>query len=116
MPDVAGGTSFMYHLDINGQRVTSLRLSPTVIAKIFTGVIKNWNDPAIAADNRQLRMPNLPIRPIVRSDGSGTTAQFTAFMAAETPDIWNAFCARVGVNVNPCGSVSLWPDNNATAQ
>jgi phosphate transport system substrate-binding protein len=116
MPDVAGGTSFMYHLTINGQLVTNLRLTPTVIANIFTGNIKNWNDPAIAADNRSLHLPNLPIRPIVRSDGSGTTAQFTAFMAAQTPDIWNAFCARVGVNVNPCGSVSLWPDINATAQ
>jgi len=116
MPDVAGGTSFMYHLTINGQQVTSLRLSPTNIAKIFTGGIKNWNDPAIASDNRQLKLPNLPIRPIVRSDGSGTTAQFTAYMAAQTPDIWNAFCARLGVNVNPCPPVSLWPDINATAQ
>jgi phosphate ABC transporter phosphate-binding protein len=116
MPDVAGGTSFMYHLTINGQQVSNLRLSPTVIANIFTGNIKNWNDPSIAADNRQLKLPNLPIRPIVRSDGSGTTAQFTAFMAAQTPSIWNAFCARLGVNVNPCPAVSLWPDINATAQ
>ena len=116
LPDVAGGTSFMYHLDINGQQVTSLRLNPTVIAKIFTGGIKNWNDPAIAADNQQLQLPNLPIRPIVRSDGSGTTAQFTAFMASETPDIWNAFCSRVGVTARPCPPVSLWPDINATAQ
>ena len=116
MPDVAGGTSFMYHLDINGKLVTNLRLTPTVIAKIFTGVIKNWNDPTIANDNPQLQLPNLPIRPIVRSDGSGTTAQFTAFMASQTPDIWNAFCQRVGLNVNPCPSVSLWPDINAVAQ
>jgi len=116
MPDVAGGTSFMYHLDINGQQVTNLRLSPTTIAKIFTGGIKNWNDPSIVAENKQLQLPNLPIRPIVRSDGSGTTAQFTAFMASQTPDIWNAFCARVGVTANPCPAVSLWPDINATSQ
>src|SRR5262249_59065923 len=62
MPDVAGGTSFMYHVAINGSLVTNLRLSPTVIANIFTGNIKNWNDPAIAADNRPLRLPNPPIR------------------------------------------------------
>jgi phosphate transport system substrate-binding protein len=116
MPDVAGGTSFMYHLTINGKLVTNLRLTPTVIAKIFTFTITNWNDPAIAAENPQLKLPNLPIRPIVRSDGSGTTAQFSAFMASQTADIWNAYCASVGVNLNPCGSLSLWPDINAIAQ
>src|SRR6185295_17555537 len=61
MPDVAGGTSFMYHLEINGQLVTSLRLTPDVIAKIFTGGITKWNDPVIARDNKQLQLPNLPI-------------------------------------------------------
>jgi phosphate transport system substrate-binding protein len=116
LPIVAGGTSFMYHLDINGQRVTNLRLAPETIAKIFTSVITKWNDPAIVADNPQLRLPNLPIRPVVRSDGSGTTAQFTAFMAAKTPDTWNAYCQRMGVTVSPCPSVSLWPDINAPAQ
>ena len=52
----------------------------------------------------------------MRSDGSGTTAQFTAFMASQTPALWNAFCQKVGLNVNPCPSVSLWPDINATSQ
>jgi phosphate transport system substrate-binding protein len=116
MPDVAGGTSFMYHLSINGSLVTNLRLSPTNLTKIFTGVITNWNDPALAADNPQLQLPNLPIRPVVRSDGSGTTAQFTAFMASQTSALWNQFCARSGFHQNPCPSVSLWPDINATQQ
>src|ERR1019366_5718197 len=49
MPVTAGGTVFMYNLTINGQRVTNLRLSGANIAKIFTGVITTWNDPAIAA-------------------------------------------------------------------
>jgi phosphate ABC transporter phosphate-binding protein len=116
MPDVAGGTSFMYHLDIAGNRVTNLQLSPTNLTKVFTGVISNWNDPALAADNPLLHLPNLPIRPVVRSDGSGTTAQFTAFMASQTSALWNAFCARAGFKQNPCPSVSLWPDINATQQ
>ncbi|MDQ1511233.1 MAG: phosphate transport system substrate-binding protein [Actinomycetota bacterium] len=116
LPIVAGGTSFMYHLDINGKRVTNVRFAPETIAKIFTGVITKWNDPAIVADNPQLRLPALAIRPVVRSDGSGTTAQFTAFMASQTPDTWNAFCQRQGVNINPCPSVSLWPDISATSQ
>ncbi len=116
MPDVAGGTSFMYHLTINGQLITSLRLTPEEITKIFTGVITNWNDPAIAKDNPQLQLPNLPIRPVVRSDGSGTTAQFTAFMAAKEPALYNAYCQKVGLTINPCPSVSLWPDINAVSQ
>ncbi|MEN2737831.1 phosphate ABC transporter substrate-binding protein PstS [Microbacterium sp. X-17] len=88
MPIVAGGTSLMYNLKIGGQRVTNLRLSGPVIAKIFTGAITNWNDPAIQADNPGLAMPDKTITPVIRSDGSGTSAQFTAWMAAQFPDIW----------------------------
>ena len=57
MPIVAGGTSFMYHLDINGKRVTDLNLSGDAVAKIFTGVIKFWDDPAIKATNPTLAAP-----------------------------------------------------------
>ena len=109
MPIVAGGTSFMYHLDINGKRVTTLNLSGDAIAKIFTGVIKFWDDPAVTATNPSLALPHLAVRPVIRSDGSGTTAQFSAYMAAKTPAVWTAFCARVGINLNPCPSTSLYP-------
>src|SRR6478609_6882828 len=51
MPVVAGGTSFMYHLEIGGQLYRGLRLSGPTISKIFTGKITNWSDPAITADN-----------------------------------------------------------------
>ena len=57
MPIVAGGTSFMYHLDINGSGSRTCDCRPTTIAKIFTGVITNWNDPAITADNRGRALP-----------------------------------------------------------
>ena len=77
MPITAGGTSFIYNLKINGQRVTNLRLSGENVTKIFTGVITNWNDPAIAADNPGLTMPDKKVVPVVRSEGSGSTAQFT---------------------------------------
>ena len=60
---------------------------------------------------RRSHLPNLPIRPVVRSDGSGTTAQFTAFMAAEEPAVYNAFCQKVGPRT-PCPSVSLWSGIN----
>ncbi len=88
LPIVAGGTSFMYNLKISGKRVTNLRLSGATIAKIFTGAITNWNDPAIQADNPALAMPNKQIVPVIRSDGSGTSAQFTLWMATQYSSIW----------------------------
>ncbi len=109
MPIVAGGTSFMYHLDINGTRVTNLNLSAVAVAKIFTGGITFWDDPAIKATNPSLALPHLAVRPVIRSDGSGTSAQFSAFMANQTPTIWNAFCAKVGLHLDPCPSTSLYP-------
>ncbi|WP_166878445.1 phosphate ABC transporter substrate-binding protein PstS [Salinibacterium sp. ZJ450] len=108
MPIVAGGTAFMYHLNIGGKRVTNLRLSGETITKIFTGGIKKWNDPAIVADNPGLAMPDKNIVPVVRSDGSGSTAQFTLWMSKQHPSLWNAFCATVN-RPNPCGLTSQYP-------
>lgn len=107
VPIVAGGTAFMYNLTIGGQRVTNLRLSGETIAKIFTGVITRWNDPVIAADNPKLTLPAIAIVPVVRSDGSGTTAQLTSWMRSQFPSIWNAYCARAG-RTN-CGITSNYP-------
>lgn len=108
MPIVAGGTSFMYNLKIGGKRVTNLRLSGETISKIFTGVITNWNDPQIQKDNPGLAMPDKPIVPVVRSDGSGSTAQFTLWMSKQYSSLWNAFCGKVGRPV-PCGLTSQFP-------
>lgn len=88
MPIVAGGTSFMYNLKISGKRVTNLRLSGETITKIFTGAITTWNDKAIQADNPALAMPNKKIVPVIRSDGSGTSAQFTLWMSKQYPSLW----------------------------
>jgi phosphate ABC transporter phosphate-binding protein len=108
MPIVAGGTSFMYNLKIGGRRVTNLRLSGETIAKIFTGVITKWNDPAILADNPALALPARDVRPVVRSDGSGTTAQFTLWMSKQHPSLWNDYCRKVGRAI-PCGQTSNYP-------
>ncbi|NYI06281.1 phosphate ABC transporter substrate-binding protein PstS [Allostreptomyces psammosilenae] len=107
MPIVAGGTAFMYNLKIGGQQVTNLRLSGEVLAKIFTGAITTWADPAIQEDNPGLRMPNRRIVPVYRSEGSGTTAQFTKWMASEHPDVWGDFCERLGRD--NCGFTSYYP-------
>ncbi|MDR1633388.1 MAG: phosphate ABC transporter substrate-binding protein PstS [Bifidobacteriaceae bacterium] len=111
MPIVAGGTAFMYNLQIGGKRVTNLRLSGDVIAKIFTAVITQWDDAAIKADNPALALPNLPIIPVVRADGSGATAQFSIWLRQEHTAIWDAYCGRVGrplVNGH-CGVTSNYP-------
>ncbi|MEV5848034.1 substrate-binding domain-containing protein [Streptomyces sp. NPDC051985] len=108
MPIVAGGTVFMYHLTVNGKRVTNLRLSGDVVTKIFTGVIKTWDDPVIKADNPGLQLPHRTIVPVVRSDGSGSTAQFTMWMANQHKALWNAYCAKVGRS-GACGQTSYYP-------
>jgi ABC-type phosphate transport system substrate-binding protein len=107
VPDMAGGLAFMYHLTIAGQRVDNLRLSGAVIAGIFTNKITMWNDPAVAADNPGLTLPAEPIVPVVRSDGSGTTAEFTQWMLATESSYWDAYCAAVGRN--PCTQTSAFP-------
>jgi phosphate transport system substrate-binding protein len=111
MPIVAGGTSFMYNLKIGNKRVTNLRLSGEVIAKIFTRQITSWADPAIKADNPGLTLPGRQIVPVVRSDGSGTTAQFTRWLAAKHGGIWDAFCGRAN-----CGFTSVYPQNKPGIQ
>jgi phosphate ABC transporter phosphate-binding protein len=108
IPVTAGGTSFMYNLQINGQRVTNLRLSGETISKIFTGVITMWNDPAIQADNPGLVMPARTVVPVVRSDGSGSSAQFTTWMINQHPDLWNDYCSRSG-RAPACGFTSFYP-------
>ncbi len=59
-----------------------LNLDGKTISKIFLGQITNWNDQAIRALNKNANMPNLRITPIFRSDGSGTTYNFTDYLAA----------------------------------
>ncbi len=110
MPIVAGGTSFMYNLTIGGNRVTMLRLSGETIAKIFTGVITTWNDAAIKADNPGLAqyLPALKIVPVVRQDGSGTTAQLTTWLSTQYSSLWNDYCGRAG-RATPCSTTSYFP-------
>lgn len=108
IPVTAGGTAFMYNLQINGKRVTNLRLSGENVVKIFTGLITTWNDPAIQADNPGLVMPARTIVPVVRSDGSGSSAQFTKWMIAMYPNLWDDYCSRSG-RAPACGFTSFYP-------
>ncbi|GAA1155296.1 phosphate ABC transporter permease subunit PstA/phosphate ABC transporter phosphate-binding protein [Kitasatospora gansuensis] len=108
LPIVAGGTSFMYNLKINGKRVTDLRLSGETIAKLFTGGITWWDDPLVKADNPGLELPHVEVHPVVRSDGSGTTAQFTTWLSKRQQPIWDDYCRRTPRGA-ACGMTSFFP-------
>lgn len=62
-----------------------LKLTGSVLADIFLGKVKKWNEPAIAALNPGVKLPNLPITVVHRSDGSGTSFLFTSYLAAVAP-------------------------------
>ena len=66
----------------------TLNMSPEVIAGIFANQITNWNDPAIAALNEGVELPDLNINPVHRSDESGTSENFTDYLAQAAPDVW----------------------------
>ncbi|GII56696.1 hypothetical protein Pth03_50850 [Planotetraspora thailandica] len=108
MPIVAGGTAFMYHLTIGGKKVTNLRLSGDVVTKIFTRAVTFWDDAAIAADNPGLKLPHRAIVPVVRSDGSGSSAQFSLWMSTQHKTLWQAYCQKVH-RAGACGETSYYP-------
>ena len=68
--------------------VESLQLSPETLAKIFNQEITTWNDPAIAADNPDVDLPDTRIIPVNRSDESGTTENFTEYLSEVVPSVW----------------------------
>src|SRR6476661_3641080 len=109
LPIVAGGTSFMYNLTVGGVRVTDLRLSGSTLSKIFTGQITRWNDPAITKDYGKT-LPDIPIIPVVRSDGAGASAQFTLYMQSQAPSIYCPFIrSKLHLSGSACPSVSFYP-------
>ncbi|MGB4138087.1 MAG: phosphate ABC transporter substrate-binding protein PstS [Microbacterium sp.] len=77
--------------------VDKLDLDPATLAGIFAGTITKWNDPAIAATNSGVTLPDLAINPVHRADKSGTTGNFTDYLSAAAGDVWTH------------GSVEEWP-------
>ena len=72
----------------NLEGIKKLNLKPETIAKIFRGEISKWNDPAIAADNADVKLPDSKIVAIHRADQSGTTENFTDYLHAAAPSVW----------------------------
>jgi phosphate transport system substrate-binding protein len=84
--------------------VDSLDLDAETLAKIFSGEVTTWNDPAIADQNPDATLPATAITPVVRSDKSGTTGNFTDYLSANAESIWTF------------GSVEEWPETAVTPE
>ncbi|MEA3078431.1 MAG: phosphate transport system substrate-binding protein [Actinomycetota bacterium] len=84
IPWTAGGIAVEYNL----KGVTDLKLTAEAIAGIFAGKITKWDDTAIKSANSGVTLPSTAIQVVHRSDGSGTTAAFTAFLAATDATDW----------------------------
>jgi len=79
----------------------ALKLDGAVLANIFLGKIKTWNDPAIVAANPGVKLPDGKITLVHRSDGSGTTFNFSNYLSKVSPE-WKS---KVGE-----GTSVQWPD------
>ena len=83
-PAVMGGVVPV--INLAGITPGQIKLSSTVLADIFLGKIKKWNDPAIVALNKDAKLPDDLITVVHRSDGSGTTFIFTNYLSKVSPE------------------------------
>ena len=103
VPVTAGMVAVAYNLpDVS----TQLRLGRETLAEIFSGAVRQWNDPRISADNPGVVLPARTIALVTRRDASGTTYAFTAHLAAVDPT-WS----RTGPGV---GDQIAWPPETMT--
>jgi phosphate transport system substrate-binding protein len=84
LPMVVGPLAFAYNVD----GVDKLIMNAEVLAKIFNGTIKTWNDPAIAELNSGTNLPSANITVFFRSDESGTTENTTKFLSKAGNGAW----------------------------
>ncbi|TCO43458.1 phosphate transport system substrate-binding protein [Kribbella antiqua] len=90
LPMVIGPITIAYNVD----GLDKLVLDGPTAAKIFQGTIKTWNDPAIAKLNSGAKLPSAPISVFFRSDESGTTENFTKYLAAAGGGAWTGEPAK----------------------
>lgn len=87
-------------VNVPGVGAGRLKLTGTVLANIYLGNVTNWADPAIKALNKGLKLPNLKITPVHRSDGSGDTYVFTNYLSK----VNKSWKSKVG-----CATTVSWP-------
>ncbi len=97
-PTVIGGVVPV--VNIAGIQPGQMKLSGPVLADIYLGKVKKWSDPAIAKLNPSLKLPDAPIAPVRRADGSGTTFIFTNYLSKVSAE-WKS---KVGE-----GTAVNWP-------
>jgi phosphate transport system substrate-binding protein len=97
VPWALSATSIIYNLP---GIPNNLHMTGSVLAQIYLGQIKKWDDPAIQLLNRTLTLPSTNITPVYRSDNSGTSYNFTDYLSAVSP----AWKSKIGVGVN-----ANWP-------
>jgi phosphate transport system substrate-binding protein len=105
IPTVAGAVAVSYNLDGN----PTLNIDGPALAGIFLGTITKWNDPAIAAQNPDVKLPAQDIIVVHRSDGSGTSFIFTDYLSSVSAD-WKS---RVGKGVSVSWPTGLGGKGNA---
>jgi phosphate transport system substrate-binding protein len=105
IPTVLGAVVITYNLQGVNQ---ALRFSPEVLADIFLGKIKKWNDPKIVADNPGVTLPANDITVVHRSDGSGTSAVFTDYLSKVSAE-WKE---KVGSGTSPSWPIGMGGKGN----
>jgi phosphate transport system substrate-binding protein len=102
VPTVAAPITVSYHLS----GVDDLQLSADTVAGIFQGTITKWDDAALAADNPDADLPSKDIVMVHRADGSGTTSNFTKYLAKAAPSTWTL----------GSGDTVAWPTSSQAGQ
>jgi phosphate transport system substrate-binding protein len=97
IPWALSATAIIYNLS---NAPNNLHLTGTVLARIYLGEIKGWNDPAIKALNPKVTLPSTGITPVYRSDNSGTSYNFTDYLSS----VSGAWKSKIGIGVN-----ANWP-------
>ncbi|WP_376985921.1 phosphate ABC transporter substrate-binding protein PstS [Bosea sp. R86505] len=105
-PTVMGGV--VPAINIAGIDARQLKLTGPLIAEIYMGTVKKWNDPKIVALNPGLKLPDANITPVYRSDGSGTTFVFTDYLSKVSAD-WKS---KVGTNTSVQWAVGIGGKGN----
>jgi phosphate transport system substrate-binding protein len=99
IPQASGAVVITYNLPGDNN---NLNLTPDIIADIFLGKVKTWNDARITSINKGVKIPDLPILVAHRSDGSGTTNIFTNYLSKVSAE-WKAKVGSAGAVNWPTG-------------
>lgn len=115
-PNCAGNADAVFEFPIwispiavifNVDGIDFLNMTPGTIAKIFSGQVTNWSDAEIQSANPGVSLPDLAITYVHRSDESGTSENFTDWLAKAAPNAW------VDTAGAPLGAIETWPSDVA---